>query len=58
MIFGWSAMNFTSWVIFGPKMADFWTKNDQKFTNNDFFEKNWNLEFLVQVTILQNFRLI
>ena len=39
MIFGWSAINFTSWVIFGPKMADFWTKNGQKFIQNDFFRK-------------------
>ena len=46
MIFGWSAINFTSWVIFGPKMADFWTKNGQKFTKNDTFETK-NLEFRV-----------
>ena len=39
MIFGWSAINFTSWVIFGPKMAAFWTKSGQNFTKNDFFEK-------------------
>ena len=39
MFFGWFPIDFTICIIFGPKMADFWTKNGQKSAKNDIFEK-------------------